>query len=464
MTAAAAHPLAAMLAEVGWRSESLAASLNALASSHGRADRVHAKTPYKWLRGEHPRPPWPDLVAVLMTEHLRRPVSAAELGWRGGNTLILPATAGLTLPWTVGGSLRALHTMIEADHMHRRMFLTLLGATATTPALEWLVAHDAGAVGKATGDRVPVEVVDHLDDMAGQLRRLDDQLGGGKLLGLVREHLRTATDLLEDRRYTDTVGRRLHATAAELMRLAGWMSFDSGRHPEAQRYWTAALHAAHAAGDRALGANILGFMSNQAKEIGQVRSSVTMAEAALAGYPGASPRVGAILQLRAAQAYAHERNVDSCRRAVDAAFTQLAAAGPRADQAGSAGPAQGPAWSYWLDESMVEEQAGYCFLELGDASRARRHLGASLSLAPPEATRERALRRTLLATSYVTQGPPDLDRAAALGDQAVDVLTGQVDSTRCAGYVQRLVEATAPYRRNSSVRRFIEHAAVLSPN
>jgi hypothetical protein len=127
----------------------------------------------------------------------------------------------------------------------------------------------------------------------------------------------------DQRRYTDGMGRRLHATATELMRLAGWSARDSGYSPQAQRYWIAALHAAHAAGDRALGANVVGLMSSQAKDLGQVREAITLTETARADYPGASPRVATLLDLRAAEAHALDQASTECRRALDTAFDRL---------------------------------------------------------------------------------------------------------------------------------------------
>src|ERR1700716_1943043 len=92
--------LAELLAELGWRPEPLARRLNALATAHGRPERLHEKTPYKWLRGERPRTPWPGLVAALLTEGLGREVTAAVLGWPGEVLECVPASTGLVLPWT----------------------------------------------------------------------------------------------------------------------------------------------------------------------------------------------------------------------------------------------------------------------------------------------------------------------------------------------------------------------------
>ncbi|MFF5265018.1 hypothetical protein ACFY4C_39550 [Actinomadura viridis] len=173
----------------------------------------------------------------------------------------------MDIAWTPEGALRALTVVVDAGQMDRRSFLALFGASITSPAHEWLIAHPITRLASTAGTTVPADVVDRLDDMTASLRRMDDKVGGGQLLHLVREHLRYVTTLLRTGRYNDSVGRRLHATAAELLRLAGFVSFDSGHHGLAQRYWGAGLRTAHAAGDRALGANIVGFMSCQAKDL-----------------------------------------------------------------------------------------------------------------------------------------------------------------------------------------------------
>lgn len=76
-------------------------------------------------------------------------------------------------------------------------------------------------------------------------------------------------------------------------------TFDHGNPGQAQRYWLAGLQAAHAAGDRACGANILRLMSMQVGTAGQSQEAITLAEAAQqgAGQNGA-PRGHRHLRLR----------------------------------------------------------------------------------------------------------------------------------------------------------------------
>jgi hypothetical protein len=441
--------LAALLGIVGWNPERLARRLNAFTAQQGIAERIHPKTPYKWVTGDVPRPPWRALTAALLSEVLHRPVTTAELGWPADDLEYAAADAGLALPWDAAGTLRALRTVTHAGAMDRRLFLMLLGSTATAPAHEWLIAHPATGTARAAGARVPMQVVDHLDQITAQLRRMDDQLGGGPLLNLVHEHLRYVTALLDQRAYTDTVGKRLHTAAAELLRLAGFLCFDSGLHARAQRYWIAALRAAHTAGDRALGANILGFWSCQAKDIGQTRQAVTLAETARTGYRGATPAITAILELRAAEAHANEQVPTPTRRAIDAAFTALD------NGASSSGP---PDWCYWMDQAQAHAQAGYCYLRLGDSTRARSHLRHGLTLQDATYTREGALRHVLLATTYLQDDNAELEQALAHGTRAIDALSGEVDSARCIGHLSRLVDALGTYRRSPGVTEFIERA------
>jgi hypothetical protein len=439
-----------LLTEVGWQPEQLARRLNKCAERHGRAERLHLKTPYKWKKGDTPRSPWPSLTTVLLSEQLQRTITLEELGWPDDGFEAAPASAGLELPWSPAGALRAVDVVNDAEGMmHRRMFLTLLGSALTSPAHEWLIAQPPHDLASTRGRPLTGEVVDHLDAVTASLRRMDDHLGGGQTLGLVRQHLTTVVNLLRERSYTDTVGRRLHTTAGELLRLAGWLSFDDGHHSQAQRFWIAALYQANAAGDRGLGANILGFMSCQAKDLGQLRQAVTLAETARASYPASSPKVGAILDLRAAEAYANEQSTPDARRALDSAFDRLTNNRPEHGD---------PDWSYWINEAQAHAQAGYCYVKLEDWPRAREHLRTALRLQGNECTREGALRNALLATTYVRQEHPDLDKALALGDQAVQTLTGQVTSARCSKHVRNLVATLAPYQRTSAVRRFCQDA------
>lgn len=193
-------------------------------------------------------------------------------------------------------------------------------------------------------------------------------------------------------------------------------------------------------------------MSLQARNLGQIRESVTLAETARAGLSGASLRVAALLDLRTAEAHATDSAVTESRRALDSAIDRLG------NSSSSAGE---PDWCYWVDEAHAHGAAGSCYLDLQDWGRARRHLGAALRTEDADYARDGALRRIRLATTYLCQDRPVVDHAVALASRAVETLIGEVDSAYAVGQLTRFVGQLAPYRRRPAVRQFTEQAAPL---
>ena len=230
-------------------------------------------------------------------------------------------------PWTVAGTLVSAREVSEVNPVDRRSFIFLTGAAITAPAHDWLIARSINDVSHSGSRPIGPGLVDDLDDITGKLRRMDDQMGGGSLIDMVTAQTGYVASLLREGAYTDSVGRRLHMTLGELLRLGGWVCSDGGDYPRAQRLWFAALHAAHTGGDRALGGNVLGFMSEmtmrssvKSPDRSRLDDAVKLTETALAGYKGSSPRVSAILHMRAALAYARRGDTRPCKQAIDAAY------------------------------------------------------------------------------------------------------------------------------------------------
>ncbi|MEU2036547.1 hypothetical protein [Nocardia amamiensis] len=96
--------------------------------------------------------------------------------------------------------------------MQRRLFLTLMGTAMTGPTHQWLLAAPVADLTGSTGTRVQFGTVEEIDTMTAGLRRMDDQVGGGTLLKMVRAHLRHVRYLLQHGGYDDTIGRRLYAS------------------------------------------------------------------------------------------------------------------------------------------------------------------------------------------------------------------------------------------------------------
>jgi transcriptional regulator with XRE-family HTH domain len=359
-------------------------------------------------------------------------------------------------PWTIAGTLASARDVSEAITVDRRSFLFATSAAVTAPAHDWLIARPIIDASSNTGRAVRPELVDDLDDMSGKLRQMDDQMGGAPLINLVSAQASYVADLLRDCRYTDSIGRRLHGTLGELLRLGGWVSFDGGQHGRAHQFYCAALHAAHTADDRVLGANILGFMGEQAWSTGRLSESDRLTASALAGYKGSSPRASAILHMRAARSQAMMGNIADCRHAIESAENAIRKAPPQYGE---------PEWSYWMDETSMHEQIGKCFLYLDDPKSACPHLEASLQDGgtwQSSYVRDSVSVLIALATAYAKAGEPE--PASAYGARAIDTLAGQVSSPRLTAKIRLLRDGLVPYRSVTAVQDFDEMVNDLISN
>jgi hypothetical protein len=357
-------------------------------------------------------------------------------------------------PWTVDGTLVTAHEVSEVSPVDRRSFLLLTGAALTAPAHEWLIARPLDDVSHSVGRTVEPRFVDSLDDITAKLRRMDDQMGGGSLIDLVRAQISFVARLIREGRYTDSLGRRLHGTLGELLRLGGWVSYDDGNLAQAQRFWISSLHAAHTAGDTALGANVLGFMSEPAWNFGRPDDAVKLTATALAGYKGKSPHVSSILHMRSALPFAVRGDALDCKRAIDTAYSAFRSSPPESGE---------PDWSYWMDEGSLNEQIGICLMSLGEYESASRHLEFSLQVEQNGQIREGVVRQTYLATSYIRQGEPE--RACEIGMRAIDALSSQVDSPRLMARVQQLGDDLKLYRNAGAVQDFTRRVdELVTPN
>jgi hypothetical protein len=69
--------------------------------------------------------------------------------------------------------------------------------------------------------------------------------------------------------------------------------------------------------------------------------------------------------------------------------------------------------------------------------------------------------RIRLAETYLRQDQPDLDQALALGTEAIDALSGTINSTQCIKRLAPLVNGLTPFRRRPAVREFTDRATAL---
>jgi hypothetical protein len=312
----------------GWSKGELARQVNRRARQLG-ANHISTDTSRvrRWLDGENPREPIPRILSELFSERFGCVVSVEDLGLRTARQS--PSATGVDLPWTGPQTVALLSEFSRSDLMlARRGFLgTSLvlsaGPSLIEPMQRWLVPAPPGlrqepepAPSAARRGRLSRPELDLLGSTTVMFRKWDAQCGGGLRRKAVVGQLHEVTDLLQEPQPEATT-RMLFKVAAELAELAGWMSYDVGLQPTAQKYFVLALHAAKEAGDKPLGSYILSSMSRQMIHLGRPEDALELIHLAQYGSRDcASPRTQSMLYAMEARAYANMGQPGKCKRAV----------------------------------------------------------------------------------------------------------------------------------------------------
>ncbi len=462
----------------GWSKGELARQVNRRARQLG-AHHISTDTSRvrRWLDGEQPREPIPRILSELFSERFGCVVGVEDLGLRPVRQS--PAASGVDLPWAGPQTIAMINEFSRSDLMlGRRGFLGNSLAVSAGPALiepmqRWLVpspvmpggtgALDPGAgPDDATGasasgaqvTRLPVHggtadsgvrgpgvrmagtagrveklsepEVELLEQTTVMFRQWDAQCGGGLRRKAVVGQLHEVTDLLQEQ-HTEAVGRRLFRVTAELAELAGWMSYDVGLQPTAQKYFVLALHAAKEAGDRPLGSYVLSKMSRQMIHLGRAEDALELIHLAQYGSrEGATARTQAMLHAMEARAYANMGQPGKCRRAVRMAEETFE----------DAGAADGdPDWIRFFSEAELNAETAHSYRDLAYssgrsptyASMARPAMERAVELFRQEATEEAggghrrsyALNLLGMASVHLLQKEPE--HCAFRAEEAIEV-------------------------------------------
>ncbi|MGV9902798.1 transcriptional repressor NsdA [Streptomyces sp. NPDC003388] len=313
----------------GWSKGELARQVNRRARQLG-ANHISTDTSRvrRWLDGENPREPIPRILSELFSERFGCVVSIEDLGLRAVRQS--PSASGVDLPWTGPQAVALLSEFSRSDLMlARRGFLGTSLALAAGPSLveplqRWLVPAPSSpsqpepetAFDSRRPGRLSKPELELLESTTRMFRQWDAQCGGGLRRKAVVGQLHEVTDLLQEPQ-PEATGRRLFKVAAELAELAGWMSYDVGLQPTAQKYFVLALHAAKEAGDKPLGSYILSNMSRQMIHLGRPDDALELIHLAQYGSRDcAGPRTQAMLYAMEARAYANMGQPGKCKRAV----------------------------------------------------------------------------------------------------------------------------------------------------
>ncbi|MEV1011631.1 hypothetical protein [Streptomyces sp. NPDC049881] len=439
----------------GWSKGELARQVNRrarrLGAHHISTDTSRVR---RWLDGEQPREPIPRILAELFSERFGCAVGVEDLGLRSARQPA--AVSGIDLPWAGPQTVALINEFSRSDLMlGRRGFLGTALTMSAGPALiepmqRWLVPTPAdgeplpgarllavagggrGEARRLSGISEPELAV--LEETTAQFRRWDAQSGGGLRRKAVVGQLHEVTDLLAES-HPEPVRRRLFRVTAELAELAGWMSYDIGLQPTAQKYFVLALHAAKEADDRPLGAYILSKMCRQMIHLGRGDDALELVHLAQYGSRDtATSRTQAMLYAMEARAYATQGQPAKCHRAVRMAEETFGQIG--ADE-------QDPDWIGFFSEAELNAENGHSYRDLSYVAgrsptyvtRARPHLERAVALFGEERERNPggahhrsyALNLIGMATVHLLEREPEA--FAAQADEAAE-LAGRLRSER----------------------------------
>nr|WP_313896307.1 hypothetical protein [Streptomyces sp. YIM 98790] len=486
--------LASWFQRSGWSKGELARQVNRRARQMG-AGHVSTDTSRvrRWLDGEQPREPIPRILSELFSERFGCVVTVEDLGLRVARQSA--AISGVDLPWAGTQTAALINEFSRSDLMlGRRGFLgTSLtisaGASLIEPMQRWLVPTAGGPDPAVPGDggggagglgTVPAQAgtrrrltglsgpeLDMLDETITMFRRWDASSGGGLRRKAVVGQLHEVTDLLHES-HPPAVRRRLFRITAELAALAGWMSYDIGLQPTAQKYFVLALHAAKEAEERALGAYILAQMSRQMIHLGRAEDALELIH--LAQYGGqdeATPRTLSMLFAMEARAHASLGQGTRCHRAVRMAEETF---GDITRDDGD------PDWIRFFSLAELHAENAHSYRDLAyvagrspaHVSRARPHMEQAVELFGEQCAREEhgphrsyALNLIGLATVHLLENEPEA--CAERAGQAI-VLAKTLRSERVSNRLRKTtVNAAREYGDVAEVVSLLEHVTQELP-
>ncbi|MCP2328445.1 transcriptional regulator with XRE-family HTH domain [Hamadaea flava] len=328
---------------------------------------------------------------------------------------------------------RLVQELIEwAQRMHRRDILHWLSfAAAAAAAAPVLIGLDPDEQERtvsalASPSRVDDNTIDHIEAVLWRCMRQDDTLGPAAALettlaqrSLVRSLLPAVAGITRD---------RLLSLYANLLRFAGWLSFDLNDFDSANTYFEHARTAAHEAHNTELGALVLCNMSHLATWRGQPRTGIDHALAA-GGWAMRTEddHLRAYAFDVAARAYAMDGQQTAALSAIESARTIVS---------NSAGSPTGLVYFYNVGQLASTEST--CHLYLGSYEHGATVAEQALADIDPTFVRNLALTSLRLGVCRMRAAKPDISRAA----QAMTVAVQLASHNQSARLIQRLRRGT----------------------
>ncbi|MCU4750255.1 transcriptional regulator [Streptomyces sp. G-5] len=437
------HLLAVVRARHGYTCASYASAVGKRAAKLGygsgswRREKVA-----RWEAGVEPA-----MYAQLAMADLLRvdPDEVIARGWPNWLLLALPGPDVLA-PFTPEVTLSALDDLTTGKSQANGADVPLLPPSVLEAlTMQWTEHVQETIAHGIHGGYVGVEVSTAIHSRLTALWHLDDSLGGTPCTTSARTDLHMVTRLLRNARHRGQLTTDLHYLAAEYARFLGWAEFDAGRPAKAQRAWHTALRASAEAADPVHGAYLLANLALACVYDDQpnVGTGLLTSARELVG-TRTTPLVEAMIDTWRVRATAATGDAKQAAR--------LLAQAEREYERAREGD-ENPPWAYWMCRPSHMAETGRAFLDIGDPATAESLLTDGLAALEPNATRDRVLYLTWIATAQARRR--ELDAAAHTATTAMDI-AATVESGRCANLLSSLITELTPHRQDAPIAAALE--------
>lgn len=371
-----------------------------------------------------------------------------------GSGQSVSADLGLTLPSSPGERTETVSQLWRADLDNAVPIVSgkIDLAAWNDTSLKWLLQTDSKTAGQSgSGSRhVGMSDVQRLRLTTELFAQMDNRFGGGHARHSLIQFLASDVEQLLSGNFIDEVGRDLFSAVAEATLLAAWMSYDSGLHGLAQRYFIQALALAESANDKLLAGSIFDAMSHQATFVGRFQEAANLAKAARLGTQAvATPTLTAHFHVMEGRALARLGDARGC----DSALSEAVKAFEKRN------PVDDPEWIQYFDEAELAAEFGHCFRDLGRPVDATNYAAQSLGNADGTYQRSDFFATMVLADSHLRAG--EAEQACQVTLDALRI-GEQLKSARCVSYLQEFRTGLAGISSVPVIRDFEEQAAGFS--
>ena len=415
-----------------------AEAVRAAGNAMGAPNHCTKRLVQKWETGEHAACR-PDYLRVLQAV---TGLSARELGFR-----ILPDDSGesIAAESEPGAAVAAL----DAAARGAAAAFAMSGITAYTSDSTIEGSMDRLRHALQHPSHVDSRTADFVETATERLFDLEHHSPARLLAPTVDRHLTTVTSLLTAARH-EGVRRKLMVSAGRSALLAGWLAFDRGDIPAAQRYWDTAIGAAEGTGDGPLLGASLSCLAYAAARRGDPGTAWQLAHSASRQTP-ADPRSSAWATARLAL-YAAGLGEQGAAYAALERSLDLGGNLPRPRPGDRTVP-----WLRCFDQARLYSSAGRTAALLKDPRAGGFAAYAVESLSP---TRVKARAIVLAEAALTAAHVGELDLCLDHGSAAA-LLSRELDVSTAADVLYEALPLVLPFSDTRAIRELLPHLARL---